>query len=76
MTTSVKFIAQDMGTIKDTVKKVESGQEVLSQKISDVENRPANETAASWSKIKVAVATSLVTAVIMEIFGVLVTFAK
>lgn len=83
LTTSVRLIAQDMGTIKDAVKKVEAGQEALAQKqdglaqeILDVKNKPAQETAASWSKIKVAVATSLATALVMGVFGAIVMFVK
>ncbi len=44
MTSSVKSIATDMTYIKEDVKEVKSGQEKLNEKVTILENRPANET--------------------------------
>ena len=44
LTSSVKSIATDMTYIKEDVKEVKSGQDRLNEKVTILENRPANET--------------------------------
>ena len=44
LTSSVKSIATDMAYIKEDVKEVKSGQDKLNEKVTVLENRPANET--------------------------------
>lgn len=44
LTSSVKSIATDMTYIKEDVKEVKSGQDKLNEKVTVLENRPANET--------------------------------
>ncbi len=43
LTSSVKSIATDMAYIKEDVKEVKSGQDRLNDKVTVLENRPANE---------------------------------
>lgn len=43
LTSSVKSIATDMTYIKEDVKEVKSGQDILNEKVTFLENRPANE---------------------------------
>ena len=43
LTSSVKSIATDMTYIKEDVKEVKSGQDRLNEKVTVLENRPANE---------------------------------
>ena len=44
LTSSVKSIATDMTYIKEDVKEVKTGQDKLNQKVTELENKPANET--------------------------------
>lgn len=44
LTSSVKSIATDMNYIKEDVKEVKTGQEKLNEKVTVLENKPANET--------------------------------
>lgn len=44
LTSSVKSIATDMTYIKEDVKEVKSGQDKLNEKVTILENKPANET--------------------------------
>lgn len=44
LTSSVKSIATDLTYIKEDVKEVKSGQDKLNEKVTFLENRPANET--------------------------------
>ena len=51
LTSSVKSIATDMTYIKEDVKEVKSGQVILNDKVTVLENRPANETKKRWDSI-------------------------
>ena len=44
LTSSVKSFATDMTHIKEDVKEVKSGQDKLNEKVTILENKPANET--------------------------------
>lgn len=52
LTSSVKSIATDMTYIKEDVKEVKTGQEKLNEKVTILENRPANETQKRFDVIK------------------------
>lgn len=51
LASSVKSIATDMTYIKEDVKEVKSGQKEMSNKITILENRPANDTKRRWDGI-------------------------
>ena len=51
LTSSVKSIATDMTYIKEDVKEVKSGQAILNDKVTVLENRPAQETKKKWDSI-------------------------
>ena len=51
LTSSVKSIAQDMSYIKEDVGEVKAKQTELNDKVTVLENRPANETKKRWDYI-------------------------
>lgn len=51
LTSSVKSIATDMAYIKEDVKEVKTGQDKLNDKVTILENRPANETRQRYESI-------------------------
>ena len=52
LTSSVKSIATDMTYIKEDVKEVKSGQAQLNEKVTILENKPANESKKRIDEIK------------------------
>ena len=60
LTSSVKSIATDMTYIKEDVKEVKSGQAILNDKVTVLENRPANETKKRWDSISMELLKYLV----------------
>ena len=48
---SVKSIATDMTYMKEDVKEVKAGQDKLNQKVTEIENKPANEAKRRMDKI-------------------------
>ena len=48
---SVKSIATDMTYMKEDVKQVKTGQDKLNQKVTELENKPANEAKRRMDKI-------------------------
>ena len=52
LTSSVKSIATDMTYIKEDVKEVKSGQAQLNEKVTILENKPANESKKRSDEIK------------------------
>lgn len=52
LTSSVKSIATDMTYIKEDVKEVKTGQDKLNEKVTILENRPANETKKRFDEVK------------------------
>lgn len=52
LTSSVKSIATDMTYIKEDVKEVKSGQDKLNEKVTILENQPANEAKKKNDTIK------------------------
>lgn len=53
LTSSVKSIAQDMSYIKEDVGEVKAKQNELNDKVTVLENRPAQETKRRWDSISV-----------------------
>lgn len=51
LTSSVKSIATDMTHIKEDVKEVKTGQDKLNEKVTELENKPANEAKKRLDKI-------------------------
>ena len=51
LTSSVKSIAQDMSYIKEDVGEVKAKQTELNDKVTVLENKPANETKKRWDYI-------------------------
>ena len=51
LTSSVKSIAQDMSYIKEDVGEVKTKQNELNDKVTTLENRPAQETKKKWDSI-------------------------
>ena len=51
LTSSVKSIAQDMSYIKEDVGEVKAKQNELNDKVTVLENRPANEAKKRWDSI-------------------------
>ena len=51
LTSSVKSIAQDMSYIKEDVGEVKAKQNELNDKVTVLENRPAQETKKRWDYI-------------------------
>lgn len=69
LTTSVKLIAQDMGTIKDGLAEVKQGQSDLNKKVSDIENKPEKKTADRIEKVRVAAYTAVASMLATGIVG-------
>ena len=57
LTSSVKSIAQDMSYIKEDVGEVKAKQNELNDKVTVLENRPANETKKRWDSISMELLT-------------------
>ncbi len=51
LTSAVKSIATDLTYIKEDVQEVKSGQDKLNEKVTILENRPANETKKKMDEI-------------------------
>ena len=51
LTSSVKSIATDMTYIKEDVQEVKSGQAQLNEKVTILEDKPAQETKKKWDSI-------------------------
>ena len=76
LTTSVKLIAQDMGSIKADLAEVKQGQKELTQDVSEVKSRPAQKTADTVDKVRVAIITAICTMIATGIVGSLIVYVK
>ena len=81
LSTSIKLIVQDMSGIREDLKDVKqdmsdvkNGQDKLAAKVSEIEHKPAEETAAMWGKVKIAVITAIATMLATGAVGSLVYF--
>lgn len=71
---SVKTISENLADMKSDIKEIKDNQNDLSKKVTDIENRPAKETAERWEKIKTAVYSSVATFLVMGIIGAIIYF--
>ena len=85
--TSVEVMAEKLGNIEDKVdetkRKVDetaeaqrASEERLLQRVSDVENAPAKQTANNINSIRVSIVTAVVTFLVTGVAAALVYFAK
>ena len=85
--TSVEVMAEKLGNIEDKVdetkRKVDetaeaqrASEERLLQRVSDVENAPAKQTANNINSIRVSIVTAVVTFLVTGVAATLVYFAK
>lgn len=75
LTTSVKLIAQDLGSVKDDMAEVKDGQLKLSNKVCEIENKPYQIMADNVNKIKVSIITAVCTFLATGILGGIIFFA-
>lgn len=71
LTSSVKSIATDMTYIKEDVKEVKSGQDKLNEKVTILENRPANETKKSIDGIKEKLLWLIIGGIVVGILSII-----
>lgn len=75
--TSVKLIAQDMSYVKDDVAEVKSSQSQIRNELSEVKNVPVKSKASAfdsaWKFVVAAIATSIVSFVIGNLFPQIVS---
>ena len=85
--TSVEVMAEKLGNIEDKVdetkRKVDetaeaqrASEERLLQRVSDVENAPAKQTANNVNSIRLSIVTAVVTFLVTGVAATLVYFAK
>ena len=85
--TSVEVMAEKLGNIEDKVdetkRKVDetaeaqrASEERLLQRVSDVENAPAKQTASNVNSIRLSIVTAVVTFLVTGVAAALVYFAK
>lgn len=85
--TSVEVMAEKLGNIEDkideTKRKVDetaeaqrASEERLLQRVSDVENAPAKQTANNVNSIRLSIVTAVVTFLVTGVAAALVYFAK
>lgn len=85
--TSVEVMAEKLGNIEDKVdetkRKVDetaeaqrASEERLLQRVSDVENAPAQQTANNINSIRLSIVTAVVTFLVTGVASALVYFAK
>ena len=85
--TSVEVMAEKLGNIEDKVdetkRKVDetaeaqhASEERLLQRVSDVENAPAKQTANNVNSIRLSIVTAVVTFLVTGVAAALVYFAK
>lgn len=69
---SLSLMAQSLKHVENDMEEVKINHKALTQKVSELENAPAQETFASLKKIKVAAITAVVTMLATGIAGVLI----
>ena len=85
--TSVEVMAEKLGNIEDKVdetkRKVDetaeaqrASEERLLQRVSDVENAPAKQTANNVNSIRLSIVTAVVTFLVTGVAAALIYFAK
>ncbi len=77
MNSNIALIAQSLKQVEGDVGEVKENQKELSDKVSTLENAPANETLNNLKKIKVAAITAVATMIATGIAGaIIVALAK
>lgn len=77
MNSNIALIAQSLKQVEGDVGEVKENQKELSDKVSTLENAPANETLNNLKKIKVAAITAVATMIATGIAGaVIIALAK
>ena len=77
MNSNIALIAQSLKQVEGDVGEVKENQKELSDKVSTLENAPANETLNNLKKIKVAAITAVATMMATGIAGaIIVALAK
>ena len=85
--TSVEVMAEKLGNIEDEVDETKrrvdetaeaqrASEERLLQRVSDVENAPAKQTASNVNSIRLSIVTAVVTFLVTGVAAALVYFAK
>lgn len=72
MNSNIALIAQSLKQVEGDVGEVKESQKELSDKVSTLENAPANETLNNLKKIKVATITAVATMIATGIAGVII----
>lgn len=74
---SLSLMAQSLKHVENDVAEVKETQKSLTHKVAELENAPAQETAANLKKIKIAAITAVVTMLATGITGaIIVLLAK
>lgn len=77
MNSNIALIAQSLKQVEGDVGEVKENQKELSDKVSTLENAPANETLNNLKKIKVAAITAVATMIATGVAGaIIVALAK
>lgn len=77
MSENIALMAQSLKQVEGDVGEVKENQKELSDKVSTLENAPANETLNNLKKIKVAAITAVATMIATGIAGaVIIALAK
>ena len=85
--TSVEVMAEKLGNIEDKVDETKHrvdetaeaqriSEKRFLQRIAEIENAPAGQTARNVNEVKIKVVTAVVTFLITGVLGVLIYFAK
>lgn len=69
---SLSLMAQSLKHVESDMEEVKENHKALTQKVSDLENAPAQETAANLKKIKIAAITAVVTMLATGIAGIVI----
>lgn len=76
LTTNIELIAKEISIMREDLVDVKNGQSTLTQKVLDIENKPAQLLLERNEKIKTAIITSTVTFLITGILGAIIIFIK
>lgn len=77
MNSNIALIAQSLKQVEGDVGEVKENQKELSNKVSTLENAPANETLDNIKKIKIAAITAVATMIATGVAGaIIVALAK
>lgn len=69
---SLSLMAQSLKHVENDIEEVKENHKSLTQKVIDLENAPAQETAAGLKKIKIAAITAVATMLATAITGIII----